>query len=122
MTDCRPLSLFSVQTAGQLEEELVFPVDQRCFRANLYVDFASDRGFEEDELVGRSLRIGSKAVISILERDQRCKIITLDPETGESSPEILRKVAQAHEGMAGVYAAVLVEGTVLKGDTVELLN
>ena len=43
-------------------------------------------------------------------------IITLDPETGEKTPAVLKTVAQAHEGMAGVYGAVLVEGMVRKGD------
>jgi MOSC domain-containing protein YiiM len=31
-------------------------------------------------------------------------------------------VAQAHDGMAGVYGAVLVEGTLHKGDPVEVLD
>jgi MOSC domain-containing protein YiiM len=31
-------------------------------------------------------------------------------------------VAQAHDGMAGVYGAVLVEGTLHKGDPVEVLE
>jgi MOSC domain-containing protein YiiM len=35
---------------------------------------------------------------------------------------LLKKVAQAHSGMAGVYGAVLVEGTLHKGDSVDLLN
>jgi MOSC domain-containing protein YiiM len=34
----------------------------------------------------------------------------------------LKAIAQAHEGMAGVYGAVLVEGMVRKGDAVELLD
>ena len=110
MTDCRPVSLFSVQTVDQLGRDLGVAVDKRRFRANVYVDLKSGRGFEEDGLVGRSLRIGSKVVVSILERDPRCKMINLDPETGESSAEILRRVAQNHDGMAGVYGAVLVEG------------
>ena len=76
----------------------------------------------ENQFVGRSLCIGSKAVVAILERDPRCAMITLDPETGKSTPDLLRKVAQAHEGMAGVYGAVLVEGTLRKGDKVELLD
>ena len=42
--------------------------------------------------------------------------------TGTSNPNFLRRVAQAHDGMAGVYGAVLVEGTLRKGDTVELLD
>jgi len=122
MTDCRPVSLLSVQSVRQLAEEMGTSVDQRRFRANIYVDFNAAGGFAEDEFVGRSMRIGSKVVISILERDPRCAIITLDPDTGESRPEFLRQVAKAHKGMAGVYGAVLVEGTLRKGDAVELLD
>jgi MOSC domain-containing protein YiiM len=49
-------------------------------------------------------------------------MITLDPETARPSPDVLRNVTRAHEGMAGVYGAVLVEGTVRPGDPVELLD
>jgi uncharacterized protein YcbX len=122
MTDCRPVSIFSLQSARQLAEETGVRVDKRRFRANIYVDLKSAEGFAENELVGRSVRIGPKAVIAILERDSRCVIITLDPDTGEQAPAILKKVAQAHDGMAGVYGAVLVEGMLHKGDPVELLD
>ncbi|TMQ34860.1 MAG: MOSC domain-containing protein [Planctomycetota bacterium] len=122
MTDCRPVSLFSMQSARQLGEEIGIPVDQRRFRANIYLDLGAVGGFAENGLIGRSVRIGAKVVISILERDPRCVMITLDPETGESKPEFLRQVAQAHEGMAGVYGAVLVEGMLGKGDAVQVLG
>jgi uncharacterized protein len=122
MTDCRPLSIFAVQSARKLGEETGIAVDKRRFRANVYLDLTSSDGFAEDELVGRSLRVGSKAVVSVLERDPRCMMITLDPDTGEKEPALLKKVAQAHNGMAGIYGAVLVEGTVRKGDSVELLK
>ena len=122
MTDCRPVSLISVQSVRKLGEELGAVADPRRFRANIYLDLNAPDGFSEDGFVGRSLRIGSKLVVAILERDPRCAMITLDPDTGDSRPEFLKKVAQAHKGMAGVYAAVLVEGTVRKGDPVELLN
>jgi hypothetical protein len=49
-------------------------------------------------------------------------MITLDPDTAEKSPAILKAVAQAHEGMAGVYAAVLSEGVIRRGDTVEIFG
>ena len=122
MTDCRPVSIFSLQSAQQLAEETGTPVDKRRFRANVYVDLVSSDGFAENDLVGRSVRLGPRAVITILERDPRCVIITLDPDTGEQASAILKKVAQAHDGMAGVYGAVLVEGMVHKGDSVELLD
>ena len=122
ITDCRPVSIFSLESAQQLTEETATPVDKRRFRANVYVNLTSGKGFAENELVGRSVRVGSKAIITVLERDSRCMIITLDPDTGEQTPAILKKVAQAHEGMAGVYGAVLVEGMLHKGDQVELLD
>lgn len=122
LTDCRPLSLFSVQTVRQLAEEMGAPVDKRRFRANIYLDLAADRGFAEDQFVGRSLRLGDKAVVSVIERDPRCMIIALDPETGEKTPELLKTVAQKHDGGAGIYAAVLIEGMVKRGDPVALLN
>jgi MOSC domain-containing protein len=122
MTDCRPVSIFSLQSAQQLGEETGMPVDKRRFRANVYVDLTSAKGFAENELVGRSVRIGPKAVVTILERDARCVMITLDPDTGEQAPAILKKVARAHDGMAGVYGAVLVEGMLRKGDPIKLID
>jgi MOSC domain-containing protein len=122
MTDCRPVSIFSLQSALQLGEETGMAIDKRRFRANVYVDLTSAQGFAENEFVGRSLRIGPKVMVTVLERDARCMMITLDPETGEKTPSILKKVAQAHEGMAGVYGAVMVEGMLHKGDSVELLD
>jgi hypothetical protein len=122
LTDCRPVSLMSLQTVRQVEAELSIPIDKRRFRANVYLNLATDDGFAEDELVGRKLRIGSSAVIMVLERDPRCKMISLDPDTGEHNPEVLRKVAQAHAAFAGVYCAVLVEGMLTESDSIELLD
>ncbi len=122
ITDCRPLSIFAVQSAKKLGEETGTNVDKRRFRANVYVDLTNADGFAEDQFVGKTLRIGSKVVVSVLERDPRCMMITLDPDTAEKTPAILKQVAQAHEGMAGVYGAVLMEGMIRKGDSVELID
>jgi uncharacterized protein YcbX len=122
LTDCRPVSLFSLQTAEQLGAEIGTVLDKRRFRANIYMDLESRPGFAEDSFVGKSLKIGSQLVISVLERDARCKMISLDPDTGEANPQILRKVAVAHEGMAGVYAAVLMEGVIRRGDSIETVE
>jgi uncharacterized protein len=119
MTDCRPVSLFSIQTAHRLGEELGADLDKRRFRANIFMDLASTPGFAEDRFVGRTLRIGSKAVISILERDPRCAMITIDPDTAERNTAILSKVTKDHDGKAGVYGAVLAEGVVRVGDDIE---
>lgn len=122
MTDCRPISLFSLQTLQQLGEEVGAILDKRRFRANVYLDLGTAGGFSEDGLVGRRLRIGSRVVVSVSDRDPRCQMITLDPDTAEPNPEVLRKVARGHDGTAGVYGAVLVEGIIRVGDDVEVLD
>lgn len=122
MTDCRPVSLISSQTIEQIGRELGAALDSRRFRANVYLDLGNGEGFAEDELVGRRLRVGEKAEVAVLERDPRCKMISLNPDTGEHDPEVLRRVAQDHENFAGVYCAVLVEGTIRAGEPIELLD
>jgi hypothetical protein len=61
-------------------------------------------------------------VIAVLERDIRCKMIGFDPETAEANSEILKYVARNHDGKAGIYAAVLVEGMVRAGDEIRLVE
>lgn len=121
-TDCRPVSMCSLATAAQLGDELGKPVDKRRFRANLYLDLDGAAGYAENEFVGKTLQIGSKVQVSVLERDPRCAMITLDPDTAERDPSVLKKVSEAHEGYTGVYAAVLIEGVVHAGDEVKLLT
>jgi len=122
MTDCRPISLFSCQTVDQLSGEVGFPLDKRRFRANIYLNMEDQKGFTENEFVGRTLRIGIRAEIAIVDRDRRCKMITLDPGTGGATPEVMRILARDHDGMAGLYGAVLVEGTIRPGDEAILLG
>jgi uncharacterized protein YcbX len=123
LTDARPLSIFAMQTAKKLGAETGVAVDKRRFRANVYVDLTPPAdGFAEDKFVGKPLHIGSTVVVQVLQRDARCMMITLDPDTAEKTPAILKQVAQAHQGMAGVYGAVLIEGMVRKGDAVEVID
>jgi len=122
MTDCAPLSIFSLQSVRQLEKESESPVDKRQFRANVYLDLPDLDPFGEDKFVGLSLRLGSDVVATVIKRDGRCMMITLNPETAEKSPAVLKTVAQNHEGKAGLYAAVIAEGIIRKGDPVELLD
>jgi hypothetical protein len=122
MTDCRPVSLVSMQTVRQFGTETGIAIDKRRFRMNMYVELSSGSGFSEDRLVGRRLRIGPQAVIAVLERDPRCKMISLDPDTGDHNPNVLRKAVELHESFVGVYCAVLGEGSVAKGDSIELVD
>ena len=83
---------------------------------------SGEPGFSEDAYLKKKLRIGSKLILTVVARDPCCAMISLDPDTAEPDPAVLRQVAQEHEGDAGVYGAVLVEGTVRPGDKIELLD
>lgn len=122
MTDCRPISLFSLQTVRQLGEEIGAIADKRRFRANLYLNLPSAEPFSENAFTGRTLQIGDKARIAVTDRDPRCKMITLDPDTAQANPDVLRAVARAHGGTAGVYGSVIVQGTVWPGDEVSVVD
>ncbi len=121
LTDAYPVSLFSIQTAWQLARDLEAPIDKRRFRANIYLDLDTAGGFGEDRFVGHSLQVGTQVVLTILDRDPRCKIVTLDPDTTKANPKVIKHLARAHQTRAGVYAAVQVEGTIHQGDEVRLL-
>ncbi len=119
--DCRPLSIFSLSAAAKLGEEIGMTVDKRRFRANFYVEWDNqDDPYYEFSLVGKTLKIGDKLEVAVIERDPRCKMITLDPDTAEESPKLLQHVSRKHGGDAGVFAAVLQEGRVKKGDPIFL--
>jgi uncharacterized protein len=122
MTDCRPISFFSLQTARQLGEEIGAVLDKRRFRANVYLDLGAADGFSENGLIGRKIRLGSKVMVLVVARDPRCQMITLDPDTAAPNPEVLRNVARAHDRMAGVYGAVMSEGIIRVDDAVEVLD
>src|SRR5438445_3351454 len=118
--DVAPVSLISRQTVARIAEESGTKENSWRFRPNLLVDLKDARPFDELQWVGKTLRIGSAARIAITEVDQRCVMITLDPATGESSPEILKCVVQKHGQSAGIYATVLTPGEVRAGDPILL--
>jgi hypothetical protein len=122
LTDARPLSLISAQSIAQLSEEVGRQIDDRRFRANIYLDLVGLQGFAEDKFIGRKLKLGERVIVNIVERDPRCAMITYDPDTGEADRGLLEHVNEAHGGIAGVYAAVLVEGVVKPGDSVSILD
>ena len=95
--------------------EAGMPIDHRRFRANLYVE-----GLEPDEelrWLGRVIRAGD-AELEVVDRCERCKVITMDPDTTEATPELLRVLVQNHDERMGVYCQVARPGRVAVGDFV----
>jgi uncharacterized protein len=120
MMDAAPVSAIGFATIRALSEECGMELDLRRFRANFYVRWERDEPFFEDQLVGRAVRIGEKVTVQFVKKDERCVMITLDPDSGAPSPIVLEKVTHRHERCTGVYGAVLREGIVRAGDPVYL--
>jgi len=119
--DARPVSLISLSTVAKLGEELGMKIDKRRFRANFFVEWDNqDDPFYELSLVGKTLKIGDRLEVAIVERDPRCTMITLDPDTAEATPKLLQLLGRSHGGDAGVFAAVLQRGQVNQGDPIFL--
>lgn len=119
--DARPVSLISLSTVAKLSKELGMNLDKRRFRANFYVEWENqDDPFFELSLVGKPLKIGKWLEVMIVERDPRCSMITLDPDTAVATPKLLQHLGRNHGGDAGVFAAVIQRGRVNQGDAIFL--
>ena len=98
-------------------------VDGRRFRMNFGVDGLAEH--EEDEWLGRRVRIG-QAVVVPQGNVGRCAVTTQNPETGAPDLDTLKALAAYRQDVQtteplpfGVYAAVAEPGRVRLGDPVE---
>lgn len=118
MFDCQHLSLFSLASVQKLGEEAESGIDHRQFRANLYATPSTGRPFEEEQWSHCLLQIGDRVLASVAQRDTRCMMTNLNPETGEQNPKVLRTIAQLHGGDAGLYLTVIRTGVIRRGDAI----
>lgn len=112
--DVAYISVISTATIRALCEAGGVAVDQRRFRMNLVVDLG-DEPFAEMAWVGRTVTAG-EATFVVTEPDARCQSLNLDPETGASTPAVLKAAGELNKVCAGVYASVARGGRVAVGD------
>lgn len=115
--DTLPLSLITTQTIARLGELVGVQLDIQRFRPNILVEAADEEPFAEDTWVGCVLRIGGMRM-RVDKRDSRCVVITIDPETSERNPAILRAVARDRQGCLGVYGSTVEPGRIAVDDPV----
>lgn len=111
--DDSPVLLVNLASVAAFQVAAGVTVDRRRFRANLYVD-----GLEpEEELrwLHRKIRVGG-AELEVVERCERCVVITRDPDTTEASPKLLRVLTETSDTCMGVYCCVIGAGTVSTGN------
>ncbi|HSP09876.1 MAG TPA: MOSC N-terminal beta barrel domain-containing protein [Candidatus Dormibacteraeota bacterium] len=115
--DDSPVLVVNLASVRAFSAEVGQPVDHRRFRANVYVDGLEPE--EELEWLGRRIRAGAAELEAVL-RCERCVVITRDPDTTASSPELLRRLTETHATCMGVYCRVTRPGRLAVGDLLGL--
>jgi uncharacterized protein len=118
-------TLVSVAALGALADELGLdaPVDGRRFRMTLGVDGVPAHA--EDGWLGRRVAVGAAAVVP-RGNVGRCRVTSLDPETGERDLATLDAIERYRDGVEtseplpfGVWCEIVEPGRVAVGDPVE---
>ena len=113
--DAAHILIVNLTTVDAFALEAGMPIDRRRFRANLYVE-GLEPG-EELRWLGRVIQAGD-AELEVVDRCERCKVITMDPDTTAATPELLRLLVEQHDERLGMYCRVLRPGRVSVGDFV----
>jgi len=87
------------------------------------IESASAQPFEEDRWVGQTLMFGEGddcAVIKVYMKDERCRMVNLDPDTAERDVQVMRTVVRLNKNYAGGYGTVVRAGELRVGQVVTL--
>ena len=94
-----------------------FGRDIRRLRPNILIGGVN--GMDEIDWPGSELHIGD-VVVRLDSRRGRCPMTTVDPDTLQRDPEVLRDIARRFNGQLALNADVLRPGIVRIGDSVTL--
>ncbi len=121
--DDASISVIAFDTVEEIARLAGQSPDVRRFRPNIVVRLLRPGPFQEEEWLGRVLSFGagdSAPAVSLTQRDARCSMINLDPDSVRPAPEMLKAVVRANRNNAGVYGVVTNIGRLTVGQTVFL--
>lgn len=96
-----------------------FGRDIRRLRPNILIGGVS--GLDEVEWPGAELHIGG-AIVRLDSVRPRCPMTTVDPDTLDRDPEVLRDIGRRFGGRLALNADVIRGGTIRVGDAVRLVR
>jgi hypothetical protein len=104
------ISAITSATVGEIAELVGQRPEVRRFRPNILISSLQSDPFEEDAWVGGVLSFGegdAVAAIAVTNWDERCSMVTLDPDSGLRTPEVLKAIVRERDNKAGVYGTVI---------------
>lgn len=117
------ISVVAADTVREIGRLAGRSLDVRRFRPNVVVRLLRSVPFQEDEWVGGVLTFGEgndAPAITVTQRDVRCSMVNLDPDSASSAPEVQKTIVRANQNNAGVYGTVTRIGQLAVGQTIHL--
>ena len=117
------ISVMTSATVGEIGRLAALRPDVRRFRPNILIASSQSIPFEEDEWVGGVLSFGDAneaAAIYVTNRDERCSMVNFDPDSAQTSAEVLKAIVRVRDNKAGVYGAVARPGRLISGQPIFL--
>lgn len=112
------VSIINLASVADLENYVGAPIDPLRFRGNLYV--TGWPAWQELDMVGRRITIGSGVVLKIVKRIVRCAATNVDPATGIRDLDIPNTLMKTFgHADCGIYAEVVTPGTIAVSDSMQ---
>jgi uncharacterized protein YcbX len=113
------VSLLNLASVRDLAAKVGRPIDPARFRANIHVE--GWPAWSENELVGRTLRLG-EVELSVTKPIARCVAIDVDPRTAARDGDLVRDLVYLYgHTMCGLYLSIERGGALKLGDVVDCL-
>jgi uncharacterized protein len=120
--DSLPVSVMTTATPAAIGAVVHAGGEPRRYRANIVIDAGPDAAHREAGWVNARLAFGdaSGPRLRVNKRIDRCSMVTIDPDTAERDPDVLKAVVDRADNFIGAYASAEAIGTIAVGDRVWL--
>ena len=122
--DAHPVSILGDASVAELGRRAGANGDVDARRFRMLIAVAGTKPHEEDEWIGRQVRIG-ETLLHVAEQNARCATTTYNPDSGTRDFDTLRAIKD-YRGLRdgkridfGVYADVVEPGVIRVGDVIE---
>ncbi|MBV8671004.1 MAG: MOSC domain-containing protein [Candidatus Eremiobacteraeota bacterium] len=120
MHDAHDLLVICVPSLRALEAEWSKPLNPLRFRPNIILDGDDLATYTEDGWAGKRFAAGDTRIAGV-KRNERCVLPTIDPQTLQHDPSLLRLIVERHQKCFGLYCHVEQAGNIAVGDEWKML-
>lgn len=121
--DDASISVIASDTVREIAHLAGLSSDVRRFRPNILVNLTQPIPFPENDWLDGMLSFGegeNAPAVALTQRDIRCSVVNLDPDSAKPAPEVLKTIVRVNENNLGVYGTITRSGQITIGQTIYL--